>query len=494
LVNDIINGMKEKIKRIDYLIVGVVAFVYYAILASKTYSWCFASGDSGDWLASSMVWMNSQPYGSPLYILLGHFVNALPFSNLPLKMTLLLSVIPASITVAVTYLIVKKITSNYKIAIVSTLVLLGAVIPLSQSTILEEYAIASMFVTLAFYFYIQDKKKLTILFLGLGSAIHIIVVCISVLWLIVHFVTDFKNIKSWLKYIWIYILVGILPYSLALILMYADTPRFLSGHLSWSAINNYLSSTDTIGSLSVWEAPKRLHQFVEVVSVSFGLALIPLSIGFKSLFKENKNFMVALATIIFTLWLYLTNNDPTTYTFLDFGFPLIVCIVALGLFKINKTNLKIVGIGACCLIFLNAFFFNANTITNEKPLATQYEQSLKDLPDGSFVICFSGGNYTLCNYYVLAQGKQVIPLFYSGTTPQKIDALHTPRYTDYKGWIDKHFDVKGEDTMQQVKYLLSQNRNVFITKATVLPEWSGVFSYSDYSDTFGKVTGVNWDN
>jgi len=485
--------MMNFIRKYDWLFIGLVALIYYVCLSSKVWSWLFVSGDSGDWLAASTWWMNCQPYGSPLYVLLGHLMNAIPFGELPLKMTLVLSVIPASITVAVVYLIVKRITSNLKIALVSSLILLGAAIPLSQATVLEEYALSSMFITTAFYFYLQDRKKLTILMLALGSAIHIIVICITGLWLIVTFITERKGVLSWLKYSWIFIVCGILPYSLVLILMYADTPRFLSGHLSWAAINNYLSSTDTIGTLSIWEAPKRLLQFIGIVCVSLGLALLPLWIGLKNVWKESKKYTVVLATIIFSVWIYITDNDPSTWTFMNFSFPLIVVIIALGLSKLQPLHSKIVGFGACGLIILNGFFLNANTLTNEYPLATEYEQALKDLPDGSFVICFSGGNYTLANYYVLAQGKQVVPLFYSGTTPQKKDSLHTPRYTDYKKWIDQHYDVKGQDTMEQVRYLLAQCRNVYITKVTILNEWQGVFQFEDYNQHFGKVVGVNWN-
>ena len=79
-------------------IVFAISFIYYSILSSKVYTWLFASGDSGDWLAASNWWIVPQPYGSPLYISLGHFLDLFG-GDLVVKMTILLSCLPAAITV-----------------------------------------------------------------------------------------------------------------------------------------------------------------------------------------------------------------------------------------------------------------------------------------------------------------------------------------------------------------------------------------------------------
>ena len=135
----------------------VLSFVYYFVLASKQWTWVFVSGDSGDWLAAANIWMAPQPYGSPLYIVLGHLINMLPGSLVD-NMTILLSVLPAAITVGLVYLIVYKMTENARIGIVCAVVMLGASIPLSQATVLEEYSLCVMFVVMAFYMYLLDKK------------------------------------------------------------------------------------------------------------------------------------------------------------------------------------------------------------------------------------------------------------------------------------------------------------------------------------------------
>ena len=63
-------------KYLHWWVLGV-SFAFFAILATKTFSWWFIP-DSGDWLTAAHQWLVPQPVGYPLYILLGHFLNMLP--------------------------------------------------------------------------------------------------------------------------------------------------------------------------------------------------------------------------------------------------------------------------------------------------------------------------------------------------------------------------------------------------------------------------------
>jgi hypothetical protein len=520
----------KRVARFDYLIVGVIAFLYYLLLFSKQHTFLFFSGDSSDWLASSIWWMVPQPYGSPLFITLGHLINSIPIFSLVVRMTIFMDVIPASITVATTYLICKKLT-NVKIAVVCSLVLLGSAIYLTQATILDEFAISSMFVSLAFYFYLNDKKKLIVLMLALGSAIQIIVVAISGIWFVLHL----NEIKKWWKTYWIYAVVGILPYGLTLLLMYLPTPRLLSGHLSIEAINNYLGATGTIASLSMVDSPERILQFCSIFLASLGLALVPVFMSFKGLTKYGKPMLVAVVTVLFILWLYITDKDPGTWHFLPIAYPLIMIFVALGLYKMGQVHQKVVAYGAVALIIINGVFLNANILANQYPLASDYEKELWDLPDGSYVVCSSGGNYGLDNYYVMASGKDIRPIFIDGEIPDiemfsydnqfeykaflanylvenydlkmkqaqsqvedmikyRAEVGLSPRYQDYLKWMNERYGLQGTNTIAQVEWLLSQGEQVYLTNPVVTPYWENIFQtgYLKYG-LLSEITGVNID-
>lgn len=517
--------MIKKLIRNDFFVVYGLALLYYAGLASQYHTNIFFSGDNGDWLAASTWWFVPQPYGSPLYITLGHLLNALPFSTLVAKMTFWLSVIPAAITVGTVYLIVKKLV-NMRIAIVCSFVLLGSAIYLTQATVLEEFAISSMFVTLAYYFYIQNKKKLTILMLALGSAVQIIVVLISALWFLLHI----KELKAWYKNFWIYIVFGLLPYGLIILMMYLPTPRLLSGSLSWANIDNYLGATGTMGSLSLMDAPERLLNFAWIFLVSLGLALIPLFVSFKGLIKLGKNALVALATVVFLAWIYLTDNDPGTWHFLPIAYPLSMILVAWGLQRMPKVNYRIVAISGCFLMMVNCLFLNASILAGQYPLAARYEQDVRNLPDGSYLITASGGNYGLDNYYIMASGKDIRPIFFDstiadvpelsanlqeiykwdvantlvgyGASKSAVDkqveqmlknreaTLKSPRYQGYLQWMQEKYNLQGNNTIAQVSILLEQNKDVYIVLPCITPFWQGIFQYDNVSQDLGRVTGV----
>ena len=289
--------MLKRIAKYDWLVVGLFALLYFGILCAKSYSWLNASGDSGDWLAGSTIWMNVQPFGSPVFILLGHLVHFLVPNHLVLGMEFGLNVLPSAITVSMTYIILKKLTS-VKHAFIGALILCSAALFMAQSTILDEFALATMFVTIALWFYFNGKKKLTALFLGLASGVNIICVVISVIWFLYHW----KEIKQWANALWIWFAVGVVPYSMVLILMYLPVPRLIAGSLSFGSIDNYLGSSGTVGSISWYGFLTRFPQGMAILIISLGFALVPLFVGLKKPFSKLIWLMIGL--VGFNLWIY----------------------------------------------------------------------------------------------------------------------------------------------------------------------------------------------
>jgi len=211
--------------------------------------------------------------------------------------------------------------------------------------------------------------------------------------------------------------------------------------------------------------------------------------------------------------------------------PLIMIFVALGLKKLEPMHTKIVYYSAVGLIIINAFSLNANTLANQYPLATDYETSIKSLPNESYIVCNSGGNYGLDNYYLMASGKDIRPLFYDGDIPdiqmfseakrvnyqefikefliseykvkpelaqeqvddmiqKKLETQKTPRYQDYIGWMNMEYGLQGTNTLEQVQWLLSQNQEVYLVTPTVTPYWENVFETEYYDKNLDKIIGL----
>lgn len=415
-------------KKYTALVIGIISFGYYVLLSAKQWTWVYMSSDSGDWLATANWWMVPQPYGSPLYISLAHLLGTFPGDTV-IWMTVLLSCLPAAITVALVYLIVQRLTRKLWPALTSSAVLLGAGVFLTQSTVLEEYVLAIMFLVLAFYFYTLDRRKLTALALGLGVAVHIFVLPVAAFW----FLLQWKEWKLWLKPAGIFILAGIVPYSLILLLMYLDTPRLLAGGLSWQSLDEYLFGIGRmiIGQLALFEAPFRILAISKILLVSLGLAFIPLWYGLKRPYDVKK--AVLLMIVCVSLGYHLTSLDPVSWTFMCFGFPAVAILVGIGLSKLTLKHTYVIAAGALILICVNGIFLNANTLANEKPLAQTYYNELHALPDGSVVVT-SAGAYSLGLFYVMSEGKSLIPIIYP--------YCDTWDFPDYAEWVKNNYGLE----------------------------------------------------
>jgi len=449
--------MKYRIKKHLPYLIGLVALVYYVILSAKDYTWVFLSGDSGDWLACANWWMVPQPYGSPLYIILGRLIGLLPGSQ-PLNLTILLSCLPSAITVGLVYLTVKHLTdsskeastastgssrSSFTIPLISSLVLLGSAVFLSQSTVLEEYALATMFLTAAIYTYVRGNKVLTMTLLGLGTAVHIFVGILLLAWVI----AEWKNWKQWLKPAVIYgVIVGV-SYSFTLLLMAMDTPRLLAGGLNFYSVQFYWTATTgaILGQLSLFEAPTRLLYLGALVLASFGLALIPICSSCRR--PITKPTILLSGIILITLWYYGTNLDPAAWTFVAFASPALSVLCGLGLHKLearapknsdiglhrlNSHYMYVVAVGAVALVLINGVFLNANTLTNENPMASTYRRELQSLPDDSIVLTTPGA-YGLGLFYTMSEGKDLVPLVYH--------YLDSWEFTDYATWLRDNHEI-----------------------------------------------------
>jgi len=356
---------------------------------------------------------------------LGHLLNVFP-GDLVVKMTLFLSVIPSVVTVMLVYLIVDKLTSNWRIAVTSSLVLLGSAVFLTQSTVLEEYALATAFLTLSFWFYLNDQKYLTALCWGFGVAIHVFVLGAVLFWLIIE----------WRKYLrpLVFITLPLVTvfYGFILLLMSLDTPRLLAGGLNIHSLNQYLTVTTgaILGQLSIFEAPKRLLLTGQLVMMSFGLALIPLVRTFRK--PITRAVAVILGIILWTFWYQVTNIDSAAWTFITYASPFIAVLVGVGLSKMSKFHLRYVVVGAFVLVVANGAFLNANQLTNERPLATDYYESLQELPEGS-VVLVNPGSYSLGLFYVISEGKDLVPLVYPYMDDWK--------FWDYAVWLQQTYNI-----------------------------------------------------
>lgn len=454
------------------LIIGLASFIYYAVLSAKTWTWVFVGMDSGDYLSSVILNMTPHPYGSPLYILLGELLYLFPV-DLIQSMTIVLSALPAAITVALIFLIIRREVSE-KVALICSLVVLGCGVFLTQSTILEIYSLTIMFITAGVYFYQQGSKKLWLLMMGLGSAVHVIVGIITITWLVI----DRANWREYLKSSWVFIL-PMLTYFHTLWTMSLDAPKLFAGDLTLEGILLWAGGTDRIGTMAVVDIPKRAFDFSVVMLSSFGLALIPMWLGIKER-KLYKLGAVSLTGSMLAVFLYVTNLDMITWTYIMFGVPFMALLVAYGL---SKVNAKLVTAGAVILIVLNAYFLNADLLTKKEPLATEFERAVMSVPDGSAVLIPAGATTGSGLFYLLSK-KDILPIIMN----MKPTNANFKVYTD---WVNDKYSVEGETTLELAQNAAFQGRNIYVA-SPVVPVWQkALFTVDTDSTMLLRVWCIN---
>jgi len=466
----------NKLLKYEWVAWLIAALFYYVSLSCFRYTWIFASGDSGDWLASTKIWFVPQPFGSPLYITLAHAIGLIG-GNLAKNMTFWLSCLPSAITIALVFQSVKNLTNKVSLARISALICLGACVLTSQSIIIEEYALAVMLLSASILAYTSSHKHLAVIFIGLACAVHIIVFPIA----FVFMVSQYKEWRYWIKRIPLFLLFAILPYGLILFLMYADTPRWIAGSLSLQSINSYLGSTSTIGKLAMVEAPQRIIYLLAFIIGAFGIAIIP-AIRYGISHRKYALSMMLFLTTCLSWWLYLTDTDWTTWTFTIYAVPCIAILASLGLKHSYRMEKILVVCSAIVLIICNMFLCNANQLDKVNPIASELYNETMSLPDGSYILTSKGGFYTLGILHVIADGKNVIPIFLS---EPKTETDYG--YKEWLEWARKEYGIIGDNSIDIVK---NSSVRVFYVDTEYMNDWSEVYAFKEYSMVYKEVMGI----
>ena len=447
------------------------ALGYYYICACKEFTWAFMSGDSADWLAVARLTFLPQPFGTPPYVWLAKLIGLMP-GDLGKNMVFYGSCLPGAISVVAIYFAALKLKGSQIIAIVSSLVMIAAFPFFAEATVIREHILSAMFLSFAVLAWTYKKYPFVMIFGALAVAVNIIAGYICFLWVI----ADIKNWRQWLKWIWLGIIFGLLPYGYTLWLMEYAPYKWFEANLSLANINDYLGSSGTVGALSIADAGGRLIDFVSVIFVSYGLALVPIAKSFKKMWKFG---VIALGAF----WLYFMDNDPTTWTFTLYAVPFTAVMVAAGLQ--HKKEIIAVAVSALILITMNGVFLNAQTIHNENPVAKILHNETLSLPDNSVVITAQGGFVTLNMFYAISEGHTLELIFAS----ERESAFEDVGYMGWMAWANER-GLQGGNSVEMARFALQRGLSVFRV-TTYLPELnSDSYILEPYSEYFDKVVAI----
>lgn len=313
------------------LLVGVGSFfIFLFFQATGIYG-----GDSGDLVTAAATLGIPHPPGYPLYTFLGYVVSKIPLFTIAWRVGLLSS-LPHAVTIALVYLIVKKLTNDALAAVFSVLFLVGNYLFFLYSVTPEVFGIFDLFVVLILFVLLrfQETKSPGAIYLlsfifGLALTHHHLILFLvpAIGWFLYNYYKNYKHYNVYI--IGLLFLLGLLPYL-------------------------YIPIAARAGSMINWDHPATLARFFHLIlrkdygtfvaNNSYGALLVDRMLGLKA----YAQFVVVDVTVIGVL------------------------LAVIGLYFMYQNRRILAGWFSLALLFLGpAFFFYASfPLANNFTLAT----------------------------------------------------------------------------------------------------------------------------
>jgi hypothetical protein len=273
----------------------------------------------------------------PLYLLVSHLFLMLPFGTEAWRMGLVsvLSSIGACVFI---YLIIKNQLPNRRyLPLFGVLVYGLSALVLSQSIIVNTYATTCMLSAGAYYFCVKKQWKRMGLMIGIGLAVHLLMAFVFM----VLFLGCREYRRNW-KALLITFAFGVfyiyIPLTNRAPFMWLPDPSQVN---TLQALFTDVLSTISmlIGSLAVWDLPKRIFDTIGILGISIGVVtIVPLVWYFwKTKFYKSILFWLILVPIV----LFIGELDMNTFDYTMVAMPFISVAICLGLAKMRGNYAKV---------------------------------------------------------------------------------------------------------------------------------------------------------
>ena len=390
----------------ELLVFGAIFAVLMIDLAPDI-TWMNTDSDGAHYVLAAKYMLPAHNTSAPLFLLLGRLFLFIPYGTDAWRMGLI-SVLSTTASSILIYLIVKRhLLGNNRArlyAIISALVFGGSALVISQSTIVESYALCTFFMLLAYYFSLKRKWVKVALAIGLLWATHTLFAWI--LWAVL--LIKYRELRD----------VTLIIIPLAFLSFYAYIPicTAVNGDLGmWhnTNFNDFVTGNLGVltmlgGALSVWDAPKRILDTLAMLGVSLGLGFVVIVVH---LIKTNKRLKYVL------LWLFLlpiiwfaTNLSAETYVYMLPSIAFGAILTGIGLSKLHLSWSWATCAVAVALMIFNANYFDIGRTLDPEMSATKfYNEELAKIPDGD-IFLGGGWNWTMVFLYNKEENRNIIPV------------------------------------------------------------------------------------
>lgn len=380
------------------ILVFAVVFAYFGILAAPDITWSNTGVDNGAFVFAAMEFPKQvliHPSGYPLV----NFINgvlAQPFETTQQVSHLL------AITVALTSAVTAGLLFYLSRSYIAPLIFIASSTVVSQSIIVEVYALATLFSVLL---YATRDSKWFALVAALSLGTHHIVGLAMLPILIYRWKTGKLHSLDAL------IPMGLLMY---IPMFFGFKPEFVG----WSnaTFRNYFSGQSFM-VLGLSPEDGGLLRLREAFPLFFGGLGITAFVFLKFIKEKWKSDMLLVAIAIMPFIYYWTHLLPQAFTYTMPGFAFIGLLIA----KYHKTLSPVVGVtmsvGFAVMILGNTFIFH-----EDNPSARNFVNQLEKLPEDSVVWTNTRG------WEQLSAWPEKLPITVVGTDKLLIQAGLVPSH------------------------------------------------------------------
>lgn len=440
----------------------VFGAVFAVLLACNlpALTWINTDSDGPHYLLSAKYFQVAHNMSQPLFLLMGRLFLFLPFGTEAWRMGLISVLATTGCTILIYKVVRYHLIGSPKArmyALTASLVYGGSALVISQSTIIESYALATMLSVWAYYMSLQKRWLFTSILLGIGLAVHpgITAFCWIVLFVANKAMRHWKWVAITGSFLLFYLyipLVGLFGESLSM--WGNETPEGFAG-------NNVGMMFMLAGGMAMLDLPKRILDTLGILGVSLGIGSV-IIVWYYIRLRKIRN---ALLWLILLPTLYFVGNlAPQVFVYLlpAIAYGAIVAGIGLGRMRIGWSYATV--IVAVGLLAFNANYFDIGR-TLDPNLSAQkfYDEELPKIGDGEVYI---GGGWTwaIAYLYNVEEGRNIVPVC-TDILPSSeyLDIIEAKGVnlvrTDSENHIDKQWEV--------ALSIAQNNPNVWISKETV---------------------------
>ena len=459
---------------LEILVFGIV-FAILMIDLNPDFTFMNKAADSIGYIYSALYLYPAYHTSAPLFLILGHFFLKLPIGTDAWRFGLL-SVFATMGTCVFVYLILRNLLKNKMWAILGVFLTGTSALILSQSIIVESYPLVCLCATGAYYFAMKKKWYWVAVCLGAGCAIHLLGFIVAAV-----FFFGYKEYRKNWRALLLTVAFGLF-YLYIPIRDKAAPAMWLPKNTNavWAVISDTYSVIKMlVGTISIWDIPKRIMDTVGILGVSVGGVLAIPIIYYLTRNKAWKTVIFWL--IVLPVVLFISELDMNTFDYTMLAVPFLIIIGILGLnmlvekhradlsespvyIPVSKILVICVVISAVVFAGYNLNYFDiGRTLDPHMSAAELMEVEYPKLPSNAIFMPTWGWEWEGIYLYNKEYNENIIPV--------SEDMLNSASYRDSLEAEGINIEVSNNSNLSVAAKLMAQsiialNDNVWTTVTT----------------------------